>query len=271
VDRNDKLMRLRYAGTCRVCGTALPVKSEAIYERSNRTVRCLAHDRPADGSRAEPQTANTGTPGASARREFERRHAKREERIQTRHPKLGRLILALSGDQQSTKAWDIGAVGEERLGSRLNDLASDTLRLLHDRRIPGTRGNIDHLAVTPTGVYVIDAKRYKGSPHLKVEGGLLRRRVEKLLVGTRDCTKLVAGVLRQVDVVRDVLGGEVPVHGVLCFVEADWPLIGGSFTTQGVDALRPRKLYRNLQAGGPLQVETLAAMHLRLASHFPVA
>ena len=77
--------------------------------------------------------------------------------------------------------------------------------------------------------------------------------------------------LRQADVVRGVIGGDVPVHGVLCLVDADWPLIGGSFTTRGVDALRPRKLYRRLKAGAPLEVETLAAMHLRPTSHLPVA
>lgn len=74
-------------------------------------------------------------------------------------------------------------LGEERLGHRLNELVTDQLRVLYDRRVPSSRANIDHLAVTPTGVYVIDAKKYRGRPHLKVEGGLLRPRVEKLLVG----------------------------------------------------------------------------------------
>src|SRR5690606_29915685 len=85
---------------------------------------------------------------------------------------------------------------------------------------------IDHLAVTPSGIYVIDAKRYRGRPSLKLEGGILRPRTATLLVGSRDCTKLVDGVLKQVDVVRGVLGDDVPVVGVLCFIEADWPLIG---------------------------------------------
>ena len=106
--------------------------------------------------------------------------------------------------------------------------------------IPGSRTNIDHLAVTPTGVYVIDAKKYRGRPHLKVEGGLLRPRVEKLLVGTRNCTALVDGVNKQVAVVRKHLDDTVPIHGVLCFVEADWPLFGGSFTTRGSKHSGPR-------------------------------
>jgi hypothetical protein len=110
----------------------------------------------------------------------------------------------MSDDSQSTTAWNTGALGEERLGQRLNELSADTMRVLHDRRTPGTRANIDHIAVTPTGIYVIDAKKYKGRPSLKVEGGILRPRTEKLLVGTRDQTKLVDGVLKQVDVVRAI-------------------------------------------------------------------
>ena len=260
-----------------MCGTALPAKAEAIYERTTKTVRCSTHDGPElsrppmTESEPEPEASpeepvEPGTPGASARREFERRSARREQRIRTAHPKLGGLIHALTDDPQSTRAWDVGAVGEERLGHRLNELATDTLRVLHDRRIPGSRANIDHLAVTPTGVYVIDAKKYRGRPHLKVEGGLLRPRVEKLLVGSRNCTPVVDGVLKQVAVVRDQLDDSVPVHGVLCFVEADWPLIGGSFTTRGVEALWPKKLYPRLRSDGPLDVETIATIHRTLAA-----
>lgn len=267
----EKRMRLRYAGTCRLCGVALPAKTEAIYERSSKTVRCVTHDQSSDESPTDTEPLETGTPGASARREFERRKAKREERTRAKHPRLGGLILALGDDPQPTKAWDIGALGEERLGNRLNELATDALRILHDRRIPGTKANIDHLAVTPTGIYVIDAKRYKGRPRLKVEGGFLRARVEKLLVGTRDCTKVVDGVLKQVDIVRDVTGGDIPVHGVLCFVEADWPLVGGSFTTRGVEALWPKKLYSKLNDDGPLEIKTLEDIHRRLASSLPPA
>lgn len=205
------------------------------------------------------EAVESGSPGASARREFERRKAKREEHTRAKHPKLGGLILALSDDPQSTNAWDTGALGEERLGNRLNELASDAIRVLHDRRIPGSRANIDHIAVAPTGVYVIDAKKYKGSPQLEIEGGFLRPRVEKLLVGTRDCTKLVDGVLKQVDIVRGIVGDDdLPIHGVLCFVEADWPLVGGSFTTRGIEALWPKRLYPKLKADGLSLNETVA-------------
>ena len=221
-------------------------------------------------SKPLPEPIDPGTPGASARREYERRQARHEAGIRERHPKLGGFFLAVTDEPQSTKAWDTGAIGEERLGQKLNELASDTIRILHDRRIPATRANIDHIAVTPTGVYVIDPKRYSGRPTLKVEGGLLRPRTEKLLVGGRDRTKLVDGVLKQVGIVRAIVGDDVPVVGVLCFIEADWPLIGGSFTTRGVEVLWPKKLYSRLTEQAAFQFD-LDTRHRGLAAALPPA
>lgn len=104
--------------------------------------------------------------------------------------------------------------------------------------------SIDHIAVGPSGVWVIDAKRYKDKrPILHVEGGTLRPRVESLRVGGRDRTSLVDGIRSQVDRVTAALGDlDIPVMGVLCFLEADWPLVGGSFTVSGITVTWPRAL-----------------------------
>lgn len=155
----EKRMRLRYAGTCRVCGTGLEARTDAVYERVTKTVRCLSCDAPTKDRPAErdgepsdlekrlPTTeADTesapvpGTAGASARREFERRQARREERIRTKHPHLGGLILALSDDPQSTTAWNSGALGEERLGQGLEPrrwraIAPASFRALRNRQV----------------------------------------------------------------------------------------------------------------------------------------
>lgn len=265
---DGKRMRLRYAGACRVCEVALPEKTEAIYERSTKTVRCLSHEASAP---VEDIPIDPGIPGASARREFERRKADREQRLRAKHPKIGGFLNAISDEPQTTASWNTGAIGEERLGNRLTEFSSDSLRVLHDRRIPGSRGNIDHIAVTANGVFVIDAKKYAGRPQLKVEGGLIRARTERLLVGKRNCTKLVDGVLKQMNVVKDVVSKDVPVHGVLCFVEADWPLIGGSFTTRGIEVLWPKKLYPKLQNEGPLDDDVVGKIHRMLAERLPSA
>lgn len=281
---DDKRMKLRYAGTCRLCGTPLDAGADAVYERGLRKVRCV--QCPAEigapevvplagvstvAAASESTTPESGTAGASARREFARRRDAREKWIRENHPKLGGLILALSDDPQSTTAWERGAIGEELLAARLHDLP-DTFRVLHDRRIPRSRANIDHIAIGPTGVWVIDAKRYKDKrPTLHVEGGIIRPRVESLRIGGRDHTKLIKGVQTQVDRVTAAVGDpEVPVLGVLCFLDADWPLIGGSFIVDGIRAVWPRLLIKQMTEA-PAQVLDVNAIHARLAGVFPSA
>jgi hypothetical protein len=267
-----KQMTLRYAGRCRLCGTSLPVGTLAIYESETKSVRCVECaiepelEPPDDGS----LPSESGVAGLSARREYERRKAKDEEKVRQKWGRFGGLAVGLSDERQQTKSWDRGAIGEERLGARLNAMASASLAVLHDRRIPGSKANIDHIAITPGGIWVIDAKRYKGRPELKIEGGILRPRVERLLVGRRDCSKLVDGVLKQVEVVRDLVGHDVPITGALCFVEADWPLIGGAFSARGVHVLWPKRLANVLaeQSAGEVDV---ARMRELIASRFTPA
>ncbi|WP_237565825.1 nuclease-related domain-containing protein [Ornithinimicrobium cerasi] len=144
--------------------------------------------------------------------------------------------------------------------------------MLHDRGIPGSRANLDHLVVCPTGVFVVDAKRYQGRPRRVVEGGLFTPRTEKLLVGRRDCTKLVEAGLKQAELVREALSDDaVEVRSVLCFVEADWPLLGGDFVVRDVTVTWPRKLAVTIDRPGPLTEEQIAALHQRLATAFPPA
>jgi hypothetical protein len=100
--------------------------------------------------------------------------------------------------------------------------------------------------------------------------------VEKLIVGRRDCTKLVDGVHKQVDRVcellaRDGIGQDVPVRGMLCFVEGDWPLVGGSFTVGGLDVLWPKKARKMIAAPGTLGDDRLRVLHRHLATEFPPA
>ncbi|MDR7110889.1 hypothetical protein J2X03_000745 [Microbacterium trichothecenolyticum] len=262
---DDKRMRLRYAGSCRLCGEPLDAGMDAVYERGTRAVRCIQCPGTAETVDPEP-----GTAGKSARREYERRKQNREQRIRTAHPKVGGLILALSDDPQSTQAWAQGAIGEELLAQRLTGLP-DTFRVLHDRCIPGTRANIDHIVIGPSGVWVIDAKRYKNKrPALYIEGGIIRPRTEHLRIGGRDGRKLIDGVQTQLAQVTAALEeAGTPVTGVLCFLEADWPLIGGSFTVEGIHVLWPR-LVKRLTEAAPQTID-VDLTHAQLAKVFPAA
>jgi hypothetical protein len=227
-------------------------------------VRCVVCEQVA----AIPES---GVAGGSARREHERRAKSREDRIRGKHPKIGGLILAVFDEPQSTAAWQQGAVGEEILAKHLEDLP-DHFRVLHDRRIPGTRANIDHIVITPAGVWVIDAKRYKGKrPSLEVRGGIFHPRTETLRVAGRDRTSLVTGVQSQVERVKTALADDsIPVNGALCFIEADWPLFSKGFTVDDVHIVWPRLLVERLTPPGAAMVD-IEATFMKLASYFPTA
>lgn len=208
--------------------------------------------------------------GSSSRREYERRKANDEARIRERWGKLGGIAVALSDEKQSTKAWSSGAAGEAAVGARLDGLASEGIRVLHDRRIPRSKANIDHIVVTPSGVWVIDTKRYIGpAPQKRVGGGIIRPRVELLTWKGRDKSALVDGVLKQVGHVREVVG-DVPVFGVLCFVDADWGFFPDAFTVNGVHVVWPKKLAGMIVKSGEPSID-VASVAEQIAQRLPRA
>lgn len=56
--------------------------------------------------------------------------------------------------------WLRGAAGEVATAVILDRLSRRWV-VLHDRRLPGTRANVDHLVIGPRGVWVIDSKAYR--------------------------------------------------------------------------------------------------------------
>ena len=58
---------------------------------------------------------------------------------------------------------------------------------------------------------------------------------------------------------------------MLCFVDADWPLFGGSFVIDGVDVLSPRKAGEKLTSPGSTTPRSVDEIHRALAAAFPVA
>ncbi len=222
-----------------------------------------------------PDAAVESVAGASARREYERRRGNREARVRDRLGPLGGVVLAVSSGPQHEQAWARGAEGEVKLARKLERwTAGHGVVLLHDRRMPRSRANIDHLAIGPSGVTVIDAKRYSGRIAVERRGGLLRERTEHLLVDGRDKTKLVDGVLAQADAVRAVLANgphaTVPVRSVLCFVDGDWPLFG-RLEVRGVPVLPPRQTAKLCRADGQLDAAAGQELVRHLARLLPAA
>jgi hypothetical protein len=182
------------------------------------------------------ETLELGLAGASARREYDRRVASRDAQLTKR---FGRrpagLIRAFTSEPQSTRAWAQGAEGERALAEALAEVAG--IRVLHDRRMPGGRGNIDHIVVGPAGVFVVDAKLYEGQIRIRDVGGFFKRD-DRLFVGRHDCSQLADKVVSQLQAVERVLraaGDEIPpTTAVLCFVRGEWPLISPPSFFRGV-------------------------------------
>jgi hypothetical protein len=224
---------------------------------------------------AGPDDLDLGTAGAGARRELETRRARREAKTREAHPHLGGLLLKLQAPPQSEKAWETGAVGEEALGAHLAATCPDAV-VLHDRCMPGSRANIDHIAVAPSGVFVIDSKRYKG--RIEVRKPLFHDAV--LVINGRKRTKLVEGLGRQVQAVEKglaIVEQGLAVHGSFCFLNPDGQA-GGSglpllrnLSVDGFPLYTPRKLSKRLNQPGPLGVERVAVLAEALVELFPAA
>lgn len=153
----------------------------------------------------------------------------------------------------------------------LNGLATDSIPALHDRRIPRKRSNIDHIAVGPAGIYVIDAKRYVGQRvEVRRFGGLFSPRRSELFVGGRRKAGLLDGLRPQEDAVMDALAEfDLPtdciVQPVLCFVDAEWSWLSSNLIVDGVAVVEPRGLKNLVKKAGPLDAQTRQQIYVHLA------
>jgi hypothetical protein len=102
--------------------------------------------------------------------------------------------------------WARGAAGELATAALLEHLPGRHWVVLHDLGLPGSRANVDHLVIGPTGVWVVDTKAYRAR---------LEARWRKVLVGNVPLS--TAAVRWEAERVSGVLGVKarpiVAVHG----------------------------------------------------------
>lgn len=237
---------------------------------------------------------NWGVAGASAQRQFDRREGRRRARLRSRAPWIvfasvigavagamftaaththGLLfvllgaalpVLKLLPTPQHIDAWRSGAAGERAVGTRLDQLRASGVFTVHDRRVPGSSANIDHIAASSAGVFIIDTKNVAGKVSVSRNG---------LRVAGRRRDNMLTGVHGQVAVVQRTLADQAlppnAFHGVLCFTRADLPWLRPS--PAGVQLLYPKGLARALGRPGPLTAEQVQAIATLLAQRLPPA
>jgi hypothetical protein len=265
---SPKRLRIRYPGECVVCRCALPAGAEALWDRGARTLTCVSC------SSVSPPAVSQGEAGASAEREYERRRADREHNARERLGRLGALLTRVIDEPQSTTAWRQGARGEVRTAERLAKRLEDSdVRLLHDRRVPRHgQANIDHIAIGPAGVLVIDTKTTRGKVKTDRCAGVFAPRRTVLLINGRDQTRLIDGVERQVGYVRDALAdAAVEVRGALCFPHADGLPLLSQLSVCNIVIDGPKPIAKLACHRGPLTSERIKQLWQQLGLAFPPA
>jgi hypothetical protein len=122
-----------------------------------------------------------------------------------------------------------GSTGQSDPATRavLDGAASSGVLALHDRRMPGRRSRIAHLAFGAGGVYVIDVVRANNARVEVLPGDDLDSHPRDLLVGGRPMADTVAATQGRVEIIRALLDevelSNVPVVGVMYFVDATVP------------------------------------------------
>lgn len=186
--------------------------------------------------------------------------------MRERHPRIGSLLIALRQAPAHERAWRRGAEGEERAAARLEQLLSGRgVALMHDRQVPGSRTNIDHLAIGAGGITVIDTKRLAGK--VSVQG---RGERAELRVGGRDRSKLLAGAARQLATVEAVVDG-IDVRAALCFVDVGGLPLLRRMSPRGILIDGPRGVARLAKRRGPLDTATIHELTELLDRRFPPA
>jgi hypothetical protein len=149
-----------------------------------------------------------------------------------------------------TLAWARGAAGERHVARLLAPLERHGWAVLHDLRLPRSAANIDHLVIGTPGVFVVDAKHYRGPLHLSRDGGLWHGRYP--LAAALSATRWEA------DKVQATLGAaDIDVVPIVAVVGAPVPF--GQVSIHGVPVVAARSLPAMLRALPPVLAPERAA------------
>ncbi len=172
-----------------------------------------------------------------------------------------------------------GAHGEYLMGTYLAKELVAGARVLTDRNVPGdSEANIDHVVVAPSGVWIIDSKKWAGEIHYRSRRFPSTDPRRYLTVGGQDRTPLIAKIYRLVIPVAQVIGDPtVDVHPVIAFIEGVWGVpeslhfkMGkGPYEHEGVFLSGGHRIITKINEPGPLSLETIEALYQKLDVAMP--
>lgn len=242
----------------------------------------------AGGEHPVEHTWAVSVAGGSAQAEFKRRRERNRARIRRqwpyalgcgvvltvvvgavvqsvlREPAITALVVAAIGLAQLTgflqnstvRSWGVGAEGERMTAAALEPLGAEGFVILHDRKVTGYGGNLDHLVIGPTGLWAVETKNLAGKVVI---------RGETLRIGGHRRDKIIDQVKQEATIIQAVLGESLAVRGlrvtpVICLHRGELPFFNKS--VRGVRLASGRQLVKMLRAGNQAlsasEVEALA-------------
>ena len=162
-------MHLRYDGRCRLCGTALPAGTFAVYERSLRTVRCVVCESPVKAAAplapvvVDVPTAPAVTDDGLRLRAPASAVIAETLRVQAATPprSASARLFGRTPLSPESQPWFLGAMGELEVGRVLDRLGEGWL-VIHAVPVGTAGSDIDHLVIGPSGVFTINTKYHEG-------------------------------------------------------------------------------------------------------------
>ena len=146
---------------------------------------------------------------------------------------------------------------------------------LHNRRVPGRRGRMEHIAVGAGGIYVVDVLHFKNASIEVRPANGPNADTDDLVVGGRVLTPAARAVAQRVEVLRMILLSaglaDVPVTGALCFVDGLLPLSVADLQVEGMHVLRPSGLTALVAASGSISLRDCETLREFLAERLPAA
>lgn len=146
---------------------------------------------------------------------------------------------------------------------------------LHNRRVPGRRGRMEHIAVGAGGIYVVDVLHFKNASIEVRPANGPNADTDDLVVGGRVLTPAARAVAQRVEVLRMILLSaglaDVPVTGALCFVDGLLPLSVADLQVGGMHVLRPSGLTALVAASGSISLRDCETLREFLAERLPAA
>lgn len=171
---------------------------------------------------------------------------------------IGCALYALTLIKKSvfrSYSWLKGARGERVVAEALRELESRDFQVLHD--LSNGKGNIDHIVIARTGVFVIETKAHEGTVQY-IDGELRHKNYKFKRDPLKQVRRQAVCVAKNLE---PITGKRIFVNSILCFVNA-W-VDGSALAVENVIVTRPQFLCKIVTRGkakfSQTEVERMAA------------